>query len=61
MLLSQSIELYLKSRIYEINPLLIVNLRNADVSCDFADLQNIDAKDLLSLHEMLLEGKVCWY
>lgn len=53
MLLSQSIELFLKFRIAEVNPLLMVNLRNKDINADFSELQSIDAKDLLPLHDQI--------
>lgn len=53
MLLSQSIELFLKFRICEVNPLLIVHLKGAGVGEDYGDLQTIDAKDLILLHDQV--------
>lgn len=53
MLLSQSIELFLKFRIAEVNPLLMVSLRNKDINSDFNELQTIDAKELFPLHDQI--------
>ena len=53
MLLSQSIELFLKYKICQINPFLFVHLKNEGVNCDFSELQSVDAKDLLNLHDQV--------
>lgn len=56
MLLSQSIELYLKYEIASVNPFLIVsNIEKSKENADFSDLKTVSASDLIKVRKRVCD------